>query len=185
MFTLDLSHIQPKRKDLADLEFKNRDIDNLDHVILIKDRIRSLELRLQLENLYIPQWLYKKINFSKAERKIASVKEEEPKKQTLPPKKASLALSTQFAQDFQESTQPRESIAIPGRIRWSGISKLISYRRSSAIPVARVMPPAALSFLLHYRVTNCISIHATTFLSKSPGLHFRIISSDKANRMPT
>jgi hypothetical protein len=54
MFNPDLSHIQPERKDLADLEYKNRDIDNLDRITLIEERIRSLELRLQLKKLYIP-----------------------------------------------------------------------------------------------------------------------------------
>jgi hypothetical protein len=78
-FNPDLSHIQPERKDLADLEFKNRDTDNLDRATLIEDRIRSLELRLQLEKLHIPQGLHRKIDFSKMERKIADVKEEDAK----------------------------------------------------------------------------------------------------------
>ncbi|OGE55433.1 hypothetical protein PENARI_c004G04263 [Penicillium arizonense] len=78
-FNPDLSHIQPERKYLADLEFKNRDTDNLDRATLIEDRIRSLELRLQLEKLHIPQGLHRKIDFSKMERKIADVKEEDAK----------------------------------------------------------------------------------------------------------
>jgi len=62
-FTPDVSHIQPERIALAELEFKNRDVDTIDDAELIEDRIRSLELRLKLNSLHIPQALKKRIVF--------------------------------------------------------------------------------------------------------------------------
>ncbi|KAJ5577517.1 uncharacterized protein N7459_006481 [Penicillium hispanicum] len=47
-FKPDTSHIQPERRVLADLEFKNRDMDTIDDAELVEDYIRSLELRLEL-----------------------------------------------------------------------------------------------------------------------------------------
>lgn len=51
----------PERQALADLEFKNRDMDAIDDAELIEDRIRSLELRLALYKLNIPKVLNKRI----------------------------------------------------------------------------------------------------------------------------
>jgi hypothetical protein len=62
-FEPDTLYIQPERKELAELEFKNRDINNIDNTELIKDRIRSLELRLRLHGLYIPKSLRKRVKF--------------------------------------------------------------------------------------------------------------------------
>jgi hypothetical protein len=60
-FNLDLSHMQPERTALAELEFKNRDIDDIDATLLIEDRVRSPELRLQLNKLHVPRGLHKKL----------------------------------------------------------------------------------------------------------------------------
>lgn len=62
-FEPDTSHIQPERKELADLEFKNRDVDTIDDAELIEDRIRSLELRLRLHGLHVPKALRKRVTF--------------------------------------------------------------------------------------------------------------------------
>ena len=62
-FTPDVSNIQPERIALAELEFKNRDVDTIDDTELIEDRIRSLELRLKLNSLHIPKALKKRIVF--------------------------------------------------------------------------------------------------------------------------
>jgi hypothetical protein len=60
-FEPDLTHVLPERKALADLEFKNRDVDTVDDAELVEDRIRSLELRLALHKLNIPKALNKRI----------------------------------------------------------------------------------------------------------------------------
>lgn len=44
---------------LADLEFKNRDVDKASDEELLEDRIRSLELRLTLHRLNVPPALQK------------------------------------------------------------------------------------------------------------------------------
>lgn len=62
-FEPDTSHIQPERKELAELEFKNRDVDAVNNAVLIKDRIRSLELRLRLHRLHVPKSLRKRVKF--------------------------------------------------------------------------------------------------------------------------
>ncbi|KAJ5159861.1 uncharacterized protein N7482_006865 [Penicillium canariense] len=62
-FEPDTSHIQPERKELADIEFKNRDVDTIDDAELIEDRIRSLELRLRLHRLHVPKALRKRVTF--------------------------------------------------------------------------------------------------------------------------
>ncbi|KAJ6076675.1 FluG domain protein [Penicillium canescens] len=62
-FIPDVSNIQPERIALAELEFKNRDVDTIDDTELIEDRIRSLELRLKLNSLHIPKALKKRIVF--------------------------------------------------------------------------------------------------------------------------
>lgn len=62
-FEPDTSHIQPERKALADLEFKNRDVDTVDDAELVEDRIRSLELRLELHKLNVPKPLRKRVKF--------------------------------------------------------------------------------------------------------------------------
>lgn len=59
----DVSHIQPERRELADLEFKNRDADTIDDKELLEDRIRSLELRLELHKLHVPQPMKRLIKF--------------------------------------------------------------------------------------------------------------------------
>jgi hypothetical protein len=56
-FEPDVSHVVPERKALADLEFKNRDVDKINDAELVEDRIRSLELRLALHNLDVPRAL--------------------------------------------------------------------------------------------------------------------------------
>jgi hypothetical protein len=78
-FTADVSHIQPERKELAELEFKNRDTADITAATLLEDRIRSLELRLQLGKLHMPRGLHGKIDFGKSEvDRITSIKIEEP-----------------------------------------------------------------------------------------------------------
>ncbi|KAJ5928363.1 FluG domain protein [Penicillium verhagenii] len=62
-FTPDVSHIQPERIALAELEFKNRDVDTIDDTELIEDRIRSLELRLKLNSLHMPKALKNRVVF--------------------------------------------------------------------------------------------------------------------------
>ncbi|KAJ5102242.1 hypothetical protein NUU61_004464 [Penicillium alfredii] len=62
-FDPDTLYIQPERKELAELEFKNRDVYNIDYAELIEDRIRSLELRLRLHGLYVPKPLRKRVKF--------------------------------------------------------------------------------------------------------------------------
>ncbi|KAJ5892479.1 hypothetical protein N7504_009170 [Penicillium tannophilum] len=65
----DTSHIQPKRKVLADLEFKNRDVNTVDDAELVEDRIRSLELRLELHQRNIPKPLRKRVKFGTTTKK--------------------------------------------------------------------------------------------------------------------
>jgi len=45
----------PERKALADLEFKNRDMDPISDAELPEDRICSLEMRLMLYRLEVPR----------------------------------------------------------------------------------------------------------------------------------
>ena len=71
--------MQPERTALAELEFKNRDIDDVDATQLIEDRIRSLELRLQLNKLHVPKGLHKNLSFGKLERILAGDNTEQPK----------------------------------------------------------------------------------------------------------
>lgn len=61
-FEPDASHTTGK-KELAELEFKNRDVDNIDDAELIEDRIRSLEFRLRLHRLHVPKSLRKRVKF--------------------------------------------------------------------------------------------------------------------------
>jgi hypothetical protein len=72
-FTPDTSRIQPERKSLADLEFKNRDVDTISDEELVGDLIKSLELRLELHRIQIPKPLTKhlKLNQSTTELKAA------------------------------------------------------------------------------------------------------------------
>lgn len=63
-FTPDTNHIQPERITLANLEFKNRDVNEIDDAVLIEDRIRSLELRLELNRLHMPSGLKAHIRFN-------------------------------------------------------------------------------------------------------------------------
>lgn len=67
-FTPDVTHIQPERRALAELEFKNRDVDTIDDEELLEDRIRSLELRLKLNSLHMPKALKKRIVFNHASK---------------------------------------------------------------------------------------------------------------------
>lgn len=62
-FEPDTSHIQLERKALADLEFKNRDVDTVDDAELVEDRIRSVELRLEIHRLNVPKPLRKRVKF--------------------------------------------------------------------------------------------------------------------------
>ncbi|KAJ8149190.1 hypothetical protein LV165_008185 [Aspergillus fumigatus] len=62
-FEPDVSHVVPERKALADLEFKNRDVDKINDAELVEDRIRSLELRLALHNLDVPRALQRRVRF--------------------------------------------------------------------------------------------------------------------------
>ncbi|KAL4933523.1 FluG domain protein [Aspergillus undulatus] len=64
-FEPDTSHIIPERRTLADLEFKNRDVDKVRDDELLEDRIRSLELRLTLYRLNVPPALQKRIRFDR------------------------------------------------------------------------------------------------------------------------
>lgn len=68
-FKPDMFHIQPERKVLADLEFKNRDVDTIADDELVEDRIRSLELRLELHRLHVPTPLSKRINFKEVSKR--------------------------------------------------------------------------------------------------------------------
>ncbi|KAJ5876246.1 uncharacterized protein N7529_001830 [Penicillium soppii] len=72
-FIPDTSRIQPERKSLADLEFKNRDVDTISDEELVGDLIKSLELRLELHRIQIPKPLTKhlKLNQSTTELKAA------------------------------------------------------------------------------------------------------------------
>jgi hypothetical protein len=62
-FESDTSHVQPGRQELADIKFKNRDVNTIDDAELIEDRIRSLELRLRLNRLHVPKALRKRVTF--------------------------------------------------------------------------------------------------------------------------
>lgn len=63
-FEPDVSHVMPERKALADLEFKNRDVDKINDAELVEDRIHSLELRLALHNLNVPRALQRRVRFN-------------------------------------------------------------------------------------------------------------------------
>lgn len=71
-FTPDDSRIQPERIALANLEFQNRDVDKINGDSLIRDRIRSLDLRLELNRLHVPRGLKAHIRFNKTAIKIDS-----------------------------------------------------------------------------------------------------------------
>lgn len=71
-FDPDTSHILPERKMLADLEFKNRDVDKVSDEELLEDRIHSLELRLTLHHLNVPPALQKRIRFDAPSSSILS-----------------------------------------------------------------------------------------------------------------
>ncbi|OJJ82561.1 uncharacterized protein ASPGLDRAFT_1496032 [Aspergillus glaucus CBS 516.65] len=62
---IDYKHLK-KLQELADLEFKNRDADTIDDKEFLEDRIRSLELRLELHKLHVPQPMKRLIKFGKA-----------------------------------------------------------------------------------------------------------------------
>ncbi|TQB71041.1 hypothetical protein MPDQ_007804 [Monascus purpureus] len=70
-FEPDVSHVVPERKALADLEFKNRDVDKISDAELLEDRIRSLEMRLALYHLEVPKTLQKRINFREPSPEMA------------------------------------------------------------------------------------------------------------------
>lgn len=76
-FTPDTSRIQPERITLANLEFKNRDADKIDGEELLEDRIRSLELRLELHRLLVPSGLKAHIRFSGTASDDTSCRESE------------------------------------------------------------------------------------------------------------
>ncbi|KAJ5090353.1 hypothetical protein N7532_009037 [Penicillium argentinense] len=83
-FTPDDSRIQPERIELANLEFQNRDADKIDGILLIEDRIRSLELRLQLHKLHVPRGLKAHVQFNEATVKVASDDETEESEDSKP-----------------------------------------------------------------------------------------------------
>ncbi|QSS61296.1 hypothetical protein I7I51_03469 [Histoplasma capsulatum] len=60
-FVPDTSLVLPERKELADLDFQNRDASTVSESQLLEDRIRSLELRLALHHLHMPKHLASKI----------------------------------------------------------------------------------------------------------------------------
>ncbi|KAF7166244.1 hypothetical protein CNMCM5623_000001 [Aspergillus felis] len=74
-FEPDISHVVPERKALADLEFKNRDVDKISDSELLEDRIRSLEMRLALYDLEVPKTLQKRITFREPPPETASCPE--------------------------------------------------------------------------------------------------------------
>ncbi|CAG8079571.1 unnamed protein product [Penicillium nalgiovense] len=76
IFTPDTSHIQPERRALSRLEFKNRDVDTLSDAELLEDRIQSLELRLKLHSLHVPRTLKKRIKFGQHVSKEAGATED-------------------------------------------------------------------------------------------------------------
>lgn len=71
-FTPDDSRIQPERIALANLEFQNRDADKINDALLIQDRIRSLDLRLEPNRLHVPRGLKAHIRFNETAIKVAS-----------------------------------------------------------------------------------------------------------------
>ncbi|KAB8259317.1 hypothetical protein BDV32DRAFT_159408 [Aspergillus pseudonomiae] len=72
-FEPDISHVVPERRILAELEFKNRDVDNINDADLVEDRVRSLELRLALHQLQVPIALQRRIRFD--QQSVESVSE--------------------------------------------------------------------------------------------------------------
>ncbi|KAF3394006.1 hypothetical protein F1880_005516 [Penicillium rolfsii] len=71
-FNPDDSRIQPERIALANLEFQNRDADTINDALLVQDRIRSLDLRLELNRLHVPRGLKAHIRFNETKTKVAS-----------------------------------------------------------------------------------------------------------------
>ncbi|KAA8651224.1 uncharacterized protein ATNIH1004_000102 [Aspergillus tanneri] len=67
VFEPDTSHVIPERKALADLEFKNRDVDKVSDEEPLEDRIRSIEMRLALHRLDVPKPLQKRIRFDETQ----------------------------------------------------------------------------------------------------------------------
>ncbi|KAH2091648.1 hypothetical protein KXX03_000176 [Aspergillus fumigatus] len=78
-FEPDTSHVVPERRALADLEFKNRDVDKVNDAELVEDRIQSLEMRLALHNLDLPRVLQKRIRFDEASADLVAEKPFSPK----------------------------------------------------------------------------------------------------------
>ncbi|EER43971.1 FluG protein [Histoplasma capsulatum H143] len=60
-FVSQTSFVLPERKELAALEFQNRDASTVSDVGLLEDRIRSLELCLDLHHLHVPKGLVDKV----------------------------------------------------------------------------------------------------------------------------
>lgn len=50
-FEPDTSHVVPERKALANLEFRNRDVDRVSDEELLEDRLCSLEMHLAFHHL--------------------------------------------------------------------------------------------------------------------------------------
>lgn len=78
-FEPDTSHVVPERRALADLEFKNRDVDKVNDAELVEDQIQSLEMRLALHNLNLPRVLQKRIRFDEASADLVAEKPFSPK----------------------------------------------------------------------------------------------------------
>lgn len=55
----------PERRELADLEFKNRDASTVSDKELLEDRINSLKMRLDLYGIQVPRPLQKRIKTDK------------------------------------------------------------------------------------------------------------------------
>ncbi|PYH99453.1 FluG domain protein [Aspergillus ellipticus CBS 707.79] len=65
-FEFNQNQVIPERTTIAQLEFKNRNADTVDDTELLEDRIKSLELRLQLHRLEIPKQLHTRISIDTA-----------------------------------------------------------------------------------------------------------------------
>lgn len=165
-YTADVSHIQPERRVLAELEFKNRDADTIDDKELLEDRIQSLELRLELHKLQVPQPMKRLIKFDKADAKVKKYVNQSY------PMESQTGLECPVCLGRGIYTPRRSSIGSPGKTRSGGIlTTPTSSRLSLRVPVVHATGLGALLPVYHFLDICTIWRNATRYYFDRFGLH--------------
>ena len=118
-FEPDISYIVPERTILAELEFKNRYIDNINDTDLVENRVYFLELRLASHQLQVPIALQRRIRFDQP-----SVENMSEKTSLL----SNSGLECPVCLGRSDVHAGHSHINTLERIRYRDISKRISYR---------------------------------------------------------